>query len=95
MTLNEQYNTYYGKGDTVKVKDNGHTYSSYRDMAKHLGIKKWVCNKLPKNDNRYIIMNMSGNYVYIEDPEEGIGYVIDIKGLKKIEFELDLELFLV
>lgn len=81
-------------GDTVKVIDNGRTYSTYDTwlIANNIDIKhaiKWTTSKSPKNDSIYKIvaihkhLDSRAMLALIEDDYNC--YIINIEGLEVLE----------
>ena len=67
-------------GSNVKVIRPGSTYSTYKAMAKHMGLTKWVNSEgvwdyLPKKDRTYRVIAKARHG---DDNTEGVRYNIKV-----------------
>lgn len=80
-------------GETVKVTNNGATYSAYRDWH-GLGDYKdnWILYDAPQNGKEYKVVNIDTHTVYnsylivlIQDVETEQVFIIGTNGIKKVD----------
>lgn len=76
-------------GDWVRIKDNGGTCATYRDMATKLKATTWGIDMLPKNNSFGMIKAIDPSFCYALIEVDGIEYVMSIYNE---QYQRDLEI---